>query len=350
MISVRKLIQATVLALACWTTVFFSESLISMTLATQSPMTVIAAGVPRFLAEDRDYDLLFSQLADHHITAFLPTFQYQEHPTSLSLGYEADFLPPCHADDAAFEAMRTYNIKLIVPGQLLYAIASSTDPLQDLIACAGTDMIAAVLSIDEPFGAITDWQSPNQDVETLYNRVKTTDPNLPVMMVHAPVAAHMADADGSIHTITSSESAFYLETTRKLSEFSDIVGFDVYPIARDGGTITTPQQAPRVPSNAGLFIADYLNWIHENIPGRPSFMVLQSFSFSRQYAEPPYTDLFPTQQELKLMACQVLEYQGQTLVWWGQSFLKEGDEAFWQSVLTVSENIATNGRAYCSEV
>jgi len=350
MTSVRNLIQRTVLVLTCWTIVFFSEPLISMTLATESPMTVIAAGVPRFLAESRDYDLLFSQLADHHIAAFLPTFQYQEHPTSLSLGYEADFLPPCHADDAAFEAMRKYNVKLIVPGQLLYAIASSTDPLQDLIACAGSGMIAAVLSIDEPFAAITDWQSPEQDVETLYNRVKTTDPNLPVMMVHAPVAAYTADADGSIHTITSAETAFYLETTRQLSEFSDIVGFDVYPIALDGGSITTPEQAPRIPSNVSLFIPDYLNWIHENIPDHPSFMVLQAFSFSRQYAEPPYADLFPTQQELKLMACQVLEYQGQMLVWWGQSFLKEGDEAFWQSVLTVSENMATNGRAYCLEV
>ena len=340
------------LILACWSLMLFPIDADSRTVnATDESLTVIMAGVPEFIVGSRDYDRLFSQLADHHITAFLPTFQYQEQPTSLSLGYEADFLPPCRADDPAFTAMRDHHIKLIIPGQLLYASApsSTTDPLLTLMECAGEDMVAAVFNIDEPFAAITDWQQPYQDVETLYKRVKAVAPDLPVMMVHAPISAYAVDDSGGIRPITSKEVDFYLKTTRELSQFSDIVGFDVYPVSLDGGTITTPAQAPYIPKTSAKFIPDYLDWLHENLPGHPTFMVLQAFSFSRQYAESPYPDLFPTQAELKAMACQTLAHEGQALAWWGQSFLKEEDEAFWQSVLTVSKNIATDGHRYCSD-
>ena len=55
------------------------------------------AGSPMETIEDRDYLRLFTTLKSSGIDTYFPTFQYQEVPQALSLGYEIDFLPPLHA-------------------------------------------------------------------------------------------------------------------------------------------------------------------------------------------------------------------------------------------------------------
>lgn len=147
------LLQLVAYTLICTLLVGCSERTVAAPLPSGTIATpVFMAGVPKFLGESRDYDRIFQALADAGVTAFFPTFQYQELPDARSLGYEADFLPPCEADDPAFAAMREHGVKLIVPGQGLYPLDAfpgpDDDPLRALMHCAGEEMIQAVLSID----------------------------------------------------------------------------------------------------------------------------------------------------------------------------------------------------------
>jgi hypothetical protein len=318
---------------------------------------VIAAGVPKYLGETRDYDRIFAELSEAGVTAFLSTTQYQEVPTTLALGTEVDFLPPCEPTSPAFAAMRKYGVKLIVPGQLFYGTdefpALDDDPLRALMECAGEGMIFAVLSIDEPVNAIRNPDDPAQDVRALYERVKLIAPDLPVMMVHAPLPTEITEPDGSVRPPTLAEIDHYLSLAQDLSRYADMIGFDLYPIPPELAPIFAPGQGSS-PVDYPTAFPGYLEWLNQTASGRPVFMVLQGFSYERlldaataqQAADAGYALRFPTPDELRQMVCLTYADQGM-IVWWGQSHLIEDDAEFWGSVLDASRNVTTDPGAYC---
>lgn len=321
-------------------------------------ISVMMAGVPKHWGETRDYDAWFASLKAAGVTAFLPFSEYQEIPEALSLGYEADFLPPCTYDSPAFQALRTHDMKLIAAAQLLYPPGNfpplESDPLLALSQCAGEGMIAAVLSIDEPFYSAQEGVDPYRDVRELYERVKQVMPDLPVMMVHAPIVTEMTDANGQPRPVTQDEVDYYLNEVEHLSEYADTVGFDFYPIPEEITRLTAPYQGITAVDYETAF-PSYLQWLHDMTPGRSYMMVLQGFSYEQQLSpelaqqarDAGYTTLPPTEGELRNMACAVWRGGGSVIAWWGQTFLQEKDEAFWNVILKVSQQITSDPTVYC---
>lgn len=323
----------------------------------QSDVIVIAAGVPKPHGESGDYDHIFAELADAGVTVFLATSQYQEVPEPLSLGYEIDFLPPCTPESPAFAAMRKYGIRLIVPGQLLYAPGQfpplEDDPLLALIECAGEDGIFAVFSVDEPAHAAQDASDPERDVRELYARVKEVAPELPVMMVHAPLPVEIIEDDGAVRAPMQAEIDAYLQQVELFSAHADIIGFDVYPIPPDIAPVVAPGLGTSpVPYQEA--IPAYLDWLNGIAAGRPVFMVLQGFSYERQLdaataqqvADAGFVLRFPSEDELREMACLTVTGGGM-VAWWGQSHLLAEDADFWTSLLNVSRGVSADAAGYC---
>lgn len=339
------------------TSVLISRNQPSVAAAEQRPVIVIAAGVPKYLGETRDYDRIFAELASAGVTAFLATSQYQEIPAALALDYEVDFLPPCKADSPAFTAMRKHKIQLIVPGALLYPPGAfpplAEDPLRSLLDCLGKDLIFAVFSVDEPVNALTDATDPVKNVRELYERVKQVAPQIPVMMVHAPLPSETVDTTGTTRPTTQAELDAYLRQVEQFSVYADIIGFDVYPIPPEIAAVPAPGLGTRRVNYPEAFPA-YLDWLKEVAAGRPVFMVLQGFSYARlldaataQEAVDAGFDLrFPTQAELREMACLTAASDGM-IAWWGQSHLVEEDAAFWGDLLAVTEGVTADPSGYC---
>ncbi len=310
-----------------------------------------AAGVPKYLGERRDYEAIFSTLAEAGVGAFFPTFQYQEIPMPASLGFEQDFLPPCTPDDPAFMAMRANGIKLIVPGGLLYPPGDmpplEDDPLAALRECAGSEGITAVLSIDEPFGAVRDPADPYQDVRAIYERVKRIAPGVPVWMVHAPIPAKLPGEDGRARPVTQDEIAGYLVEVRNFSVYADGFGFDVYPVPMEVADITAPSQGGDVGDYATT-VENYARWLSENAAGKTTFLVLQGFPYDRLFNDG--VDIpAPTEAELREMVCRAQANGVGYFVWWGQSFLLAEDQSLWDAVLAVTEGITADPAAYCAD-
>jgi len=321
--------------------------IVTQPVAAQEP-GVIAAGVPKYLVGDDppDYQQIFTDLVASGITTFIPTFQYQELPLPLSLGYETDFLPPCDINDPAFAALRAAGMGLLVPGQLIYQRGNyppvEQDPLARIGECAGPGVVTGILSIDEPFGAVSDPGDPYRDVRELYQRVKLINPDLPVYMVHAPIPAFIEEEDGTVRPVTQEEIDHYLQEVVSFSQWADVVGFDVYPVPPEVAGITAPGLHGQV-ADYRQAIPAYTDWLNVNIPGKEHFLVLQAFSFDHLYGEPgppdpPTGARVPTAAEMHDMACLALLHGAAEIAWWGQSFLFDpaADSETWENVLQTS--------------
>ncbi len=316
---------------------------------------VIAGGVPKYWGETRDYDAWFSTLAAAGVTSFLPFSEYQEVPEALYLGYETDFMPPCSPDDPSFTALRTHHIQLVVAGDLLYSAgtpALEADPLRALMTCAGEGMIAGVLSIDEPAKF-----NPSENIhnaQALYERIKTIAPELPVMMVHAPIPDTITQADGKIIPTTQSAVDTYLNDVKNLSAYADIIGFDLYPIP----TEITPFIAPNLglsPVGYQKAFPAYMNWLRSTLADKSYMLALQAFSYQRLLSPQAASDAsaagyklpFPTEAQLQDMACLTIEGGASQFAWWGQSALISEDQPFWDSVLATTKAITLDPVGYC---
>jgi hypothetical protein len=326
--------------------------------ATTPPITVSMAGVPRYWGETQDYDSWFGELSAVGVTSFLPFSIYQEVPEPLALGYEADFFPPCSYDDPAFEALRKHNMKLLVAGQVLYGEGIpplEEDPLKALMACTGEGVISAVLTIDEPGLNNTSADVDTEAVRAIYERVKEIDPNLPVMMVHAPIPVEITEADDTIRPVRQEEIDNYLANVVATSEYADMIGFDLYPIPPEVGGLVAPNLGVERVHYREAFPA-YLDWLAEVAAGRPYFLVLQAFGYERQFSaeivqearDAGFNLRFPTEAELQEMACLAIAGGVSEIAWWGESLLIKEDAAFWQSVLTVTQSITQDSEAYCA--
>ena len=287
------------------------------------------SGVPKALAKTRDYDRIFSGLKAAGIDVFFPTFQTQEAPTVKTLGLETDFLAPCSSDSPAFRAMRENGIRLLIPGELLYPgegdfAPLDSDPLRALLECAGREGVYGVLNFDEPAHNGKD----SSLSQRLYERVKQVDPSVPVIMVHAPIIL-----DQDKHKTAEGRQA-YLDEVARQSVFSDIVGFDVYPVPQEVAWIGSPTSGDQTVDHA-RGVKDYMDWIRQNVPGKKYFIVLQGFSYKDQY-QPFYFTLFgqhiadvvrpPTREETLEMARIGIENGASFVIWWGTSMLADEED------------------------
>jgi hypothetical protein len=302
------------------------------------------AGTPESVAQTRNYDRIFSLLAAAGATVFFPTFQTVEAPAPKSLGFEADFVPPCEPGDPAFVAARRHGIKLIVPASLLYPATGALpplneDPLAELIECAGRDAIFGLLSFDEPADSNN---ASEAAVAEVYARAKLIDPTLPVLMVHAPIVMDKPQF------ATQALRATYLERVKAYSQHADIVGFDVYPVTPEMAKIASPSSAGEiVVHDAG--IRDYMAWLRSEIPDRKHMMVLQGFGYVDQYddvlvAQAPaelralarQPDAIETMEMAKISA----EGGASLILWWGTSLQRNEDSQVWRDILATIKTLA----------
>jgi hypothetical protein len=305
------------------------------------PIPIVAAGVPKTLAEAENFAGIFHTLAEAGMTVFFPTFQFQEVPEVKSLGFETYFLPPCQPLNPALSAMLQEKVSLMVPGELLYPQlpaplpAQEEDPLRALLACLSDKGVYGVYSYDEP---VTQGVSLGS-VRRFYERVKSIDPNLPVMMIHAPM---LADAE----TLqTSEQRAAYLDNVKTYSQYADVVGFDVYPIPQHIAQVITPYSSD-ITQDYRLQLADYLQWLQAELPAKRHALVLQGFSYTYQFADGYLEENFPpevlatirppSREELNEMV-KVVQGHNAQVIWWGQSFIEEDEMALWNDILLVTK-------------
>jgi hypothetical protein len=288
------------------------------------------AGVPKSLGATRDYDRIFSQLKSSGMSVFFGTFQFQEVPTGLSLGFERDFLAPCSATDTAFVALKTHNIKLLVPGNLLYPTDAELpslddDPLRQLIACAGVDGVFGVTTYDEPAHTnVTDAQ-----LQRFYDRVKLVQPSLPVLMIHAPLFDDQSPA----------EQKDYLDRVVRQSAFADIVGFDVYPVPAVIAKVPNPDGA--IVDDPADTVAAYMTWIRQAAPTKSYLIVLQGHSIANVYSDEERDKnapevlkqvRAPSLKETQDMTRRAIDGNASVVVWWGPSFVKSDSTEPWCAI------------------
>jgi hypothetical protein len=293
------------------------------------------AGVPVDLGRSRDYETIFRQLASSGVELFFPTFLYQQLPAPRSLGFERDFAPPCRPDDPAFRALRETGMGLIVPASLLYAPdrplpSLDDDPMAALVDCAGEGVVRGFLTHDEPVHAGV----PEAAVEALYARIKQVAPDIPVMMVHAPMTT---DTSPQFHLE-------YIEAVRSMSRHADIVGFDVYPVPGMIAKIVRPRSGTEVLEDAEAVRA-YADLMRELAPERRHLMVLQNFAYADQFSSMARTAFpsalvaaarGPTEAELEAMARAAEEGGAEVIVWFGGAYTPSALAGHWRATLDVT--------------
>jgi hypothetical protein len=308
-----------------------------------SALTFGVAGVPMELGQTRDYDRIFAQLSANGVDLFFPVFQFVEAPEPQSLGFEVDFVPPCRPDDPAFAAMRHHGIKLIAPGNLLYPEGRfpplADDPLAALIACAGREHVFGVLSFDEPVQNGLSIRA----TRGLYERVKAVAPDMPVLMVHAPLVIE----EGKHDTQAARES--YLAQVAKQSRYADIVGFSTYPIPPMVAKMGAPGQGDSIVDHVTA-AREYVAWLRAALPDKQVMAVLQNFNYADQYspallavvATPDLIAMVnaPTARELEDMARTSVAAGADLVIWYGAGFTKPADARSWRDTLSVSRRLA----------
>ncbi|MDQ0323603.1 hypothetical protein QO002_005809 [Pararhizobium capsulatum DSM 1112] len=302
-------------------------------------MIVGMAGVPLELGATRNYDLIFSQLEAAGVKVYFPFTQYQENPTSQSLGFETDFLPPPFgtADPSVFEAMRAHGIKLAVNAELLYDLnepfpSAELDPLRALIKAAGRDLLHGVYGPDEPAFRNVDPAVSQR----LYEHIKAIDASLPVIQVQRSI-----DEEDPVMQTQEGRDAYFADVLAH-AKWADIVGFDVYPVGASVGA-STPYSNGKLVSPAQA-VRDYMTWLAENLPDKLHTMVLQGFSpvdlYSAHFLAQMDLHLIaasrgPTAQEMHDMLAAT---EGAAVVfWWGQSHLKDTSSETWKNLLAETD-------------
>lgn len=302
------------------------------------------AGVPVNLGQSRNYDNIFGTLKASGIDIYFPTSQFVEQPAPKALGTEADFLVPCNPDSPAFVALKNHNMRLLIAGELLYGRGQGfpsldSDPLRQLIACAGRDHLFGVLSYDEPVSS----GASIGEVKNLFERVKEIDPTLPVLMVHAPVVLDKPEFS------SPSAQADYLEKVKSYSFHADYVGFDVYPVLKDIAKIGSPYSGGQMSGHVEA-VRDHLRWLRTELPDHGFMMVLQGFSYADQF-EPEFLKTVAPQEMLDVvrpptfgesmeMAQASISGGADLLVWWGVSFQKNDQSPIWRDVLKTAKSLS----------
>jgi hypothetical protein len=323
---------------------FFILAILVSIHATQAKaMDFLIAGAPRPLVSQGNFTKLFALMRQSGITGFFPTFQYQEIPEPKSFGFESDFLPPCSSNDASLRALRDADVKLVVPGELLYPDSSNLpfdnpelDPLKQLIACVGRNSIYAITNYDEA----AYHERPLIDVQRFYQHVKTVDASIPVLMVHGPLVM-----DQPLFSSPSKRKQ-YLNNVVSFSQYADVVGFDVYPFPDLVAKLATPLSKGEVVSSENA-VAEYLQWMSEALPEKRKLMVFQGFAYTDMYEFDFLKETVsialrniirpPDTTEIENMLSVAKKNDVEMIIWWGQGSLRDVSQAPWPDILRFSK-------------
>jgi len=297
----------------------------------------VAAGVPKEQGEKSDFDTIFGGLAKSGIDVFMPFSVYQEVPESRSLEYDAYFYPNHAKNKSAIDALHKHKIKILIPAEILYPDGVippiEKDPLKEYLKWVGTDSVFGVYSFDEPV--------QNKRVaacKALYERVKAIDPKIRVVMIHAPVSEYI---------VKSKEFSEYFKNVKSASEYSDMVGFDIYAIPKDLMKVHGPYTGPSTILDYESALQQHLRWLKENLPDKDHLMILQAFSLRDQghnfLLAKLYGDRRPTKLEIQRMI-QITTEANSSVGWWGQSLIKEKKSQFWKTILNANQDASRSRR------
>jgi hypothetical protein len=304
---------------------------------------VAFAGVPYSLGSTANYDLIFKSVSNADGKFFYPTFEYEEAPEVKTLGLEKDFYLPCKEGNTAIEAMRKHHVKLLLPVHFLYPNSAplppkDEDPLRNFISCYGRRTLFAVVTYDEPIHT----KIPIEKVAAVYKRIKEVDASLPVLMIHAPVT-HDRQNERSVREAYTSEVKLF-------SRYSDLVGFDIYPIPWMAAKILDPETG--LPTkNADEVVTVYARWLQKHLREKQHTLVLQAFSYKDHYAPqnmPALTpDVFeqiqlPSLTQMQAMTTAARRSGIRFIVWWGQSLRRSDDTLLWNNLKEASHGFTSS--------
>ena len=301
-------------------------------------MELGTAGVPIDMGATRDYDAIFQQLSSAGIDVYFPTSIYEEFPVSNGYGYEADFVPPPFgsATPDIFDAARENGIKIAFSADLLFPLAEGgvdpdNSPLQAILDMGGADIIHSIAGYDEAA-----WNGIDPAMsQAVYEHVKALDPSIQVIQVHAP--------------ITTDDPTEYLEDVAAHGQWSDVIGFDVYPISGTETGARTPLRPDEI-IEPGDALRDYMTYLQTEFPDQEHVMALQGFERWDQYPD-SFVELLtpeqlalsrpPTYLEMREMLIAVED--ADLVFWYGPSMLDDAAGDVWQNILQVVEE-AANGQ------
>lgn len=295
------------------------------------------SGIPIELAQSRDYDAIFSELAAAGMTVFSPCSTYQEYPQQRGLGYEADFFPPPYgsATTEIYDLARQYGIKIAFSAEYMFpldkgGVDGGNSPLQAIIDAGGRDIIHSVLGYDEAA-----WNGIDPAASrAVYEHVKAVDPSIEVVQVHAPV--------------TENDPSLYLDQVLQHAAWADVVGFNVYPI-REGITGSRTPLRPDEIVEPGAALRDYVSWLEAELGDKGHVMVLQGFEQNDLYSDDMLAAMSlgqlalsrpPTLLEMREMMIAVQDVD--LVYWWGAGLRHAGDDPVWKTILDVADR-ASNG-------
>jgi RTX calcium-binding nonapeptide repeat (4 copies) len=304
-------------------------------------MQIGTVGVPYDLAAARAFETIFSQMRDAGQTLFMPMSLHESHPVPKGTGLEAAFFPPPFgwADASVYDAMRGYGIRLVLPAELMYPVGSALpapehDPLRALIEAAGSDLVAAVYTYDEPVRNGV----PRSSLKAVYEHVKAVSPGLTVIQVNAPAEAGQ-DIGG------------YLASVAAAAQWADQIGFSIYGSGLAGSGFVTPRSGGGI-ADPMTALADYVRWMDVVLPGKQTIGILQGFGLADLFSDELLATFDPAlvraaaAPDAVTMSGAARALGGvDTLMWFGASYLDSSLGAAWQDILRVSASLDTDARA-----
>lgn len=177
---------------------------------------------------------------------------------------------------------------------------------------------------------------PIEDVAAFYARVKAVAPELPVLMVHAPILTDDPTFE------TPDQIQRYLKEVKDYSAHADAVDFDIYPVPAVLSNLATPGSGGSVVAEDRA-VANYLSWLEDAVPARQRLVVLQGFGYADLY-ERTFRDAnfaedvieaarAPTEKEMVSMVSQAVLGGAEWVIWWGPSLLEKSTSAPWPAIL-----------------
>ncbi|MFN0167718.1 MAG: hypothetical protein ACKV22_14930 [Bryobacteraceae bacterium] len=179
------------------------------------------------------------------------------------------------------------------------------------------------------------WKKPGPRVppaviKDTYRFLKQLDPGHPVYLNHSPTNL--------------------VSTLQEYNPGGDILGTDIYPVIPHGIRET---YALWPDGRQGDFLNPYISQVGpyadklRQVAGRSRaiFMVLQAFAWEklREKDQDPKLVLYPTQAQLRFMACQSIVHGANGLLWWGLGYTP-ADAPFWSDLAAVTKDLRTLDR------
>ena len=311
-----------------------------------STANIIAAGVPQSISKERNYERIFQHLENNNISLFLPTFQYEEIPEPLSLGYENDFTDLCNKASPVIRALEQSQIQLVLPVSFFYKPTDSLpspdeDPLSKTYKCA-SQYIAGFSNFDEPITNNISYKT----VSAIYEKIKNFAPNKPVFMVHAPVVDDHPHFKGRFFKSKKDVIKNYLLSVVKYSQASDVAGFNAYSYPNSLSKIVN-LSTYKILDDPNHTIKTYIEWSRTYLaPAKDTLFVMQGFNIKDLYSsdflntnfDPDFLKTIPSPsfEHIQSVLKYAKEYEIDYIAIWGQSALTSEETEPWSFIIAIT--------------